>query len=716
MNLPLGVYAVSGEFADKTGIATFTFKDQSYEAQIGVNAFKNLDDLVKTELVKVDAPFFGYADTPVVLIPAGVLPIGTSSIRAEQFNTCFSCPVTILGENAGVSPNGADLRTPADRREESVIQGSFYFGVITLRENLPGTMTVDGLSLNCRVHDLRETGEDVALVVKNCIIDPPTPYTVIGTVEKFHGNRSTYITDCRADGIHSMNGEGNLMGVQCGSLLAERLYFANTDRFPGFTDYCFRRVDNMERITLRNCIFEKSYVVHGLTVNLPEDSAAQICIEGCEFVDFAPTTDGAIQAKLSANSQLTIRNTRFAGHNTAPAVLVEGDLNRVVMENCTQEGFAELLGEKITRRETADPNAVYPMEDPHQPVQDPDFAVLDQQYAGRRLFYGDFHCHSNSGGSSDGKTPIENYLEGMKEKQLDFAAIVDHRQMRHFFLPCWDEQYQICGTEPGCTLNEPDRHPLARKLDYTMIFPDKTGFAQVMGAFPEFGYTGTWDGRYGYTKFNLERFAELSEYIYSIGGLFSHAHPKQMMVSSNPLDYYISEHAALETIHVSPQAFASKQNRDLWVALLKLGKRVKTHGSSDSHGPVTNRGLTAVYAEKPHSTAIFNRVRSGDCTAGGVAIKASIEENVLGTVAEYASGKNLYVKVEGFHPAHWREETVYSLRVYTEKGLAYAREFDGSTPQQLALAVQKRQYYRVEITNESDGFTVALSNPIWLEW
>ena len=52
---------------------------------------------------------------------------------------------------------------------------------------------------------------------------------------------------------------------------------------------------------------------------------------------------------------------------------------------------------------------------------------------------------------------------------------------------------------------------------------------------------------------------------------------------------------------------------------------------------------------------------------------------------------------------------------YTDKGLAYAREFDGATPQQLVLPVEKRQYYRVEITNESDGYTVALSNPIWLD-
>ena len=35
--------------------------------------------------------------------------------------------------------------------------------------------------------------------------------------------------------------------------------------------------------------------------------------------------------------------------------------------------------------------------------------------------------------------------------------------------------------------------------------------------------------------------------------------------------------------------------------------------------------------------------------------------------------------------------------------------------QTLALPVENRLYYRIEITNESDGALVALSNPIWLE-
>ena len=298
---------------------------------------------------------------------------------------------------------------------------------------------------------------------------------------------------------------------------------------------------------------------------------------------------------------------------------------------------------------------------------------------------------------------------------MDFAAIVDHRQMRHFFLPCWDEKYLICGSEPGIVLDAPNREPAACKLHYNMVFPDKSGLAKVLDAFPEFGFTGTVNGEFQYPSMTVERFRMLAEYVYSVGGLLAHAHPKQVMNSDDPLDYYISEIVPLETVHVSAESFHTKKNRELWVSLLNMGKRLKTYGSTDSHGPVSNKGLTAVYAQKHFSTDIFNMIRSGDCVAGGVAIKMCIGDTPMGGITVYQPGQQLLVKVEGFHPAHARKDTAFCLRVYTDRGLAYAREFVCDQMQTLALPVQQRQYYRVEITNESDNCLVALSNPIWLD-
>lgn len=714
MQLPVGVYAVSGEFENRNGQVSFMFKGREYTAQVGENAFPTLDWLTPMTLESVREPFCGYADIPVVVIPAGKVYMGNAQEKAQRFNTFMPCALAILGENAGISPNGADLRTPGDRKPETKLQGSFYFGCINIGGEKDGVLTLDGVTLRGKICDSRTGGKNAGLAVKNTIIQAENPYNLILATAAFQGERMLSVTDCRVDGISSIAGEGCLFAAMAGSVTVERLYMTNTRKFLGMTNYAHAQVNDVTRVVIRDSLFENCASTHGLTVNLPPESKADILVENCEFLDFVPEDDSVITAVLPADSKLTVRNTQMSGKSAAPAVLVDGDMIGVCVENVTQTGFAALCEKKPVRRTAAEADRVYPIVDPHMCVEG-DFSALDRLYDGRNIYFGDFHCHSASGGTSDGKAPIETFVEEMKKKQLDFAAIVDHRQMRHFFLPCWDEQYQICGTEPGMALNEPERPLLGRKMDYTMIFPDKTGLKKVLDAFPEFGFEGdALTGSFRYYGFTLERFRELAEYVYGIGGLLSHAHPKSLMVSEDPMDYYIGEHVPLETVHVDPKAFASRQNRELWVALLKLGKRVRTHGSSDSHGPVSNRGLTAVYAPRHHSTDILNVIRSGDCTAGGVAIRMCIGDAVMGASVAYQPGETLLISVDKFHPAHIEPDTVYCLKVYTDRGLAYAREFDGSK-QTLALAVEKRSYYRVEITNESDGDMVALTNPIWLD-
>ena len=715
MKLPVGIYAVSKEFAGKTGPVSFTFRDVRYEAQIGENAFSDMDQLVKHSLLPVLVPFMGYSGRPVVLIPAGILPVGESEIRAERSRTFFPCAAVILGENAGIDPNENDLRTPAKRRPESVVQGSFYFGCLAMQGDVSGTLTFDGICLRAKIYDQRTGGEDAALEIKNALIESPLPHALISVSGGFQGERHTLLQNCRAVGLDDYNGEGNLFRVDSGSLRVERLYMADTRKFLGMTDYSFSGFNGISSMTLRHCLFENCRSTKGLAVNLPGDSTADILLEDCEFLHFTPEEDPAITAVLPAGSSLTLRRCHFTGHNHAPAILVDGALSQVLLEDVTQQGYNALCVCKPPRRASVDPSRSYPVEDPHTPIAAADFEALDRLYRGRQVFYGDFHCHSNSGGTSDGKTPIEQYVSDMHKLQMDFAAIVDHRQMRHFFLPCWDEKYLICGSEPGIVLDEPDRDPAACKLHYSMVFPDKTGLAQVLDAFPEFAFTGTVNGEFQYPSMTLERFRELAEYIYRIGGLLAHAHPKQVLNSEDPMDYYISEIVSLETVHESAESFHTKKNQELWVSLLNMGKRLKTYGSTDSHGPVSNRGLTAVYAQKHFSTDIFNTIRSGDCVAGGVAIQMCIGDTPMGGVAVYAPGQLLLLKVAGFHPAHALKDTVFCLRAYTDQGLAYAKEFTCDQVQALALPVQRRQYYRVEITNESDNCLVALSNPIWLD-
>lgn len=708
MKLPIGVYVVSQSFENTQDTVHFTFQGISYEAQLGINAFSYLEELSKASLCAPEQPFCGYSDVPVVIMPAGLYKAGT--LQESRSRTYLPCAMAILGENAGITPNGPDLRTPALRNEETVILGSFYFGRIALKNGVEGTLTLDGISLkSALIFDERSEGNFCGLTVKNCCFTGALIYTLINTATMNSGKRSTYLADCRVDGIGSYFGEGRLLNVGSGEIAIERLYFGNTDKFAGLTNYSRTVKSRLDSFLLKDSLFEHCNSVHGLSILLCSDCATKIQLQNCEFIDFAPAEDPALWINLNKNSRLDVIGCRFRGNHTAPAILIDGSMDSVTLTDTLQQGYQNLCSTPAPRRTAVVDAGKYTLEDPHHP-QGNDLSPLDALYAGRNPYYCDFHCHSNSGGTSDGKTPIGEYVSGMKQLGVDCAAIVDHRQMRHFFLPEWNEQYMICGSEPSTWIKG-----RAGLLDYTMIFPDKTGLAQVMDAFPEFRFTGGWDGHYEYIGFTHDRFRELGEYVYSIGGLMSYAHPLQLPGSGKPEDYFFSEQIALETVHADINAFYTRQNHALWVDMLNMGMRVRTHGSSDSHGPVSNRGLTTVYAEKHSSMDIFGMVRSGDCAAGGVGIQMSIDDAPMGSVTRYAQEKKLYIRVDDFHRAHWLPNTVYSLNVYTDKGLAYVQEFDGTFPIAVVLPIEKRCYYRCEIHNESDHLPVAFSNPIWLD-
>jgi len=670
-NLPVGVYCVHPALGE-----TVTFRHRTYTVTPGTNAFSSFEELAKQPLLPVAEPFLGRSDTPVILVPDGVIPIGEIGKVAERFRVVFPCAVAILGD------------------DNTVIQGSYYFGSLNVDGNTNGTFYLENLTLGCRVADTRTGGNDVSLHVKNCRLTAAISGHLVTVGSDFAGQRTALLEGCTLDGTPSMNGEGSIFFVGSGDGRMQNCTVRNTPKFFGMSNYLQTAATPFHSFTAENCRFENCTSLRCFTFL----GGGTVTFRNCVF---SRVPAPVIQAK---NTPVTLENCQFDGDQQ---VISDGTVN--------QKHSAIATAAPAPRRTQPDPAISYPLTDPHRIGASPDFTTLDRLYAGRQCYHGDFHCHSNSGGTSDGKTPLSDYVRDMQKVGSDFAAIVDHRQMRHFFLPEWDETYLICGTEPGQYLDDPTRPAIAKKMDYTMIFPDKQGLAKVMEAFPEFHFTGTpEEGHYNYHNFTPKRFRELAEYVYSIGGLMSHAHPKQLMVSDDPLHYYFGDHMAIETIHSAPNSMATRMNRQLWMDLLAKGCRVLTHGSSDSHGPVAASGMTTVYAKRHHSTDIFNLVRSGDCTAGAIGIRMCIDDAPMGSVTPYVPGKTLYIKVDDTHPGHVQEDTVYTFRLYTDRGLAYAQEFAGEALA-LAFPVEDRKFYRVEIYNESDGHTVALSNPIFLQ-
>ncbi len=737
--LPRGVYAVDIRFKEmEQGQAVeVTFRGETYTATVGTNAFGMMDVMSQAAAEVPDAPFCGRTfDTPVAIVPAGVheCPRGR-----EYLPIRLSRGITILGEAMGISPNDPqDIAKPNPQRsgEESVLCGSLYFGCLGLMEGAEGDLVLDGLTLDgYRVNDKRTAGKDLRIEVCNCIIGGAHHDNVVGTepMTDPESTRSVAVHDCRCVGFDSMEGRGRFINTCATELTVERVYYADTKEFFGLTGYGREDMNTpaqtpaqitLHQVTLANCPGPR-----GVNVMLPDMAKdVTITLDACTFSNVGDTDTPILYVNLPNDScRLNIRNTRFLSDEPSDlAILLDGDKNApVALENITLEGPKTLSEYKPPRRTQAPAQigqAVWEdarLDDPHTPCTDEEAAQkalcqLRAMYSGRKALHGDMHCHSNSGGTSDGKTPLADYVKGLKALGLDFAAIVDHRQIRHCLLPEWDDML-ICGTEPGMMLDDESRPMRSRKMDYCMLFQHPSDYFRVMEAFPEYKFTGGPDGHNGYPSLTPERMAELSRFIYSMGGLVVHAHPKQLMASDDPMHYYFGEYMPLETFVGHANSFDTVQNRNLWESLLKLGKRVHTHGMSDSHAEVKNRSLTTVYAREPKGAAILREVREGDCAAGSIGIKMAISGARMGSHLPYRDGLYLAIELDDYYTPTMLEDTVYCLKVYTDKGLAYACEFDGKQAQSLVIPVEKRMYYRVEVTNESDGFLVGLSNPIWLD-
>ena len=704
--LPSGIYAISSAFADKTDEVTFTFKGVSYTAVVGVQAFASFEDAMAVELSAPAESFSGQLySTPVILMPAGTYEFGRASA------TPLSQPVTVMGEG------------PASRTE-----GSFYHGTFTVPEGTHGCVTLQDLSLfNTRVYDNRTAGSDLGLIIRNCFFEGALTKNLIYAAPLADAScqRTLIVEDCCFDGFDSLDDEGCAFIPCATDVQLRRISFTNTKKFLGFTNYARTFMNAAEgadiSISLEDCRFENCSVVHGLSIQLPDAvGSASITLSGCCFRHFAPQGEAALQLRLPHEGcSLTVRDSEFVAPEgeKAPAIMIDGPVE-AVCENTSCIGFSKLSASKPARRTVAPAQigeVVWTeLDDPHE-VVDGDVRYLEALYGGRYAYHGDMHCHSNSGGTSDGKTPLAQFARDLRALKMDFAAVVDHRQMRHMFLPEYDDTIFICGTEPGTNIIEEGREPRSQSMHYVMLFQYPTDLARVLDAFPEFNYTGGLEGHFSYPNFTPERLAELARFVRSLGGMFSHAHPKQLMASDNPLHFYFTDDVTIETINTADDTFGSLQNLRLWETLLKMGKRPRTVGCSDTHGAVSNRALTTVHARERKGAAFLREIREGDCTSGAIGIKMCISGVRMGGSIAYRDGLTLNIQVADWYEPAFRPNTVYAVKVYTDQGLAYASEFNGRGVQNLALAVQKRKYYRVEVTNESDGYVVGISNPIWLD-
>lgn len=352
--------------------------------------------------------------------------------------------------------------------------------------------------------------------------------------------------------------------------------------------------------------------------------------------------------------------------------------------------------------------------DPHTVVVSADFSDLDNMYAGRKAYYGDYHVHSDSGGTSDGKTTPEEWLVAMKELKIDFVGLMDHRQVRHQYLDCFDPKYFLYGSEPAGLWHVPDI-----VCHYLMIFQDIGGLERVLNRFPDvFEFEGGVEGHFKYIRVDYDRFFEMKDAVLEEGGAFVNAHPMQQIKSDNLDDYDFGDGVGMEIIYTcssNPNRWYqhTAKNYELWTKLLAAGKKMPNTATSDAHGKPHNKGLNTVYTTRQHCAEFVKQLRAGDLNAGYIGIKMCIGDHPVGSTMKYEDGLQLHIKVDDAHELLYDENETYYLNIITDEGLAYSAPI--TFPFERAIEVKPRRFYRAEIMRQSDGFPAAIGNPIWIE-
>lgn len=338
---------------------------------------------------------------------------------------------------------------------------------------------------------------------------------------------------------------------------------------------------------------------------------------------------------------------------------------------------------------------------------------LDRLYGGRTAYHGELHNHAATGGTSDGKRDLSHWRGALEALHMDFAAILDHRQVRHMFLPEWEDGLFIGGTEPGTKIVD---SPATRQyMHYNMVFASPEPLMELLSEFPEYEFTGGEEGHFQYPEFTTVRFGELIDAVKAHGGFFVHPHPKQNMKSEDPCSYWFRDETGIEVFYNGADHGFEEHTADnykLWTDLLARGKRVWACAGGDEHACATNTALTTIYASAHANAAYLQQLRKGDFVCGPVGIRMCIGETTMGGRCDF-TGNRLVVNVQDFHKSVRFPEHKYRLDILDDTGVIAQCEISCEEPVYIAIDTQDRAFYRVEVFDVTRDRRIAIGNPIW---
>ena len=749
IKLPKGYYAITNDYENAGN--EFIFKGVSYEVEKGVNLFANYSDFFALEEVEIpDTVIEGLEgdgfSCPVMLLSAGKHKIG----RSRTILGAITRSVAVFGQKAGINPNlpaSDPLSAPelnperANPEEETVLEGNTYFGAMSISRPNVDVFIIDGVTCakSLRFADQRGAAQetDCKLVYRNLIHRSPSGnhlYTFGPVGEGLPYNKEVVIENIRFDKDYFDLGYGGMCFILANpATTLKNICIDGTTQIFGFTTIARTQgtgcpTKEQSEINISDCYFARFKGENGLaTAN--KGANLRLTIENTTFVDASREGESPLQIHLPDDkSELIVKGCRIVDtrENAGSVVEIRGEGSAITLENNDISGFASLTSyapaaptEAPDFIENHEESWTTETEDAHTVIgtSSADFSALDAYYEGCKAYYGDLHVHSNSGGTSDGRTLLADWVPEMDKIGLDFAIIVDHRQMRGYFLPEWDEERMVMGTEPGGGITDPlGANCVVSGFHYNMIFPHKYGLAMVLANFPEFEFHGDeLTGSFKYPKFTRERLFELNDYLRSIGGMLVHAHPRLIMGSDEPLDYYFGERSYLEVIVGGTSSHASFKSYDTWCQILAKGKHMLASSGSDTHRAVSMYCPSTFYTKRRFHTDFVDRMYAGDYAVGGIGVRMMIDGHPMGSEIEYKDGMTLTLRIDDFFHNTLKENNVYELQIITDKGVAYSSRFNGKEPQAISLEVQNRKFYRTTVRNITLGTRVSVSNPIWLD-
>lgn len=340
-----------------------------------------------------------------------------------------------------------------------------------------------------------------------------------------------------------------------------------------------------------------------------------------------------------------------------------------------------------------------------------DYELLQSIYGERTLYQGELHDHANTGGTSDGKRTLEHWKGAMEAQEMDFATILDHKQVRHMYLPEWDDSLFIGGTEPAAPIKDENGEELGG-LHYNMIFSDPKQLEGLLEEFPEYEFTGGPEGHFRYRSFKKARFGKLIDAVKRRGGFFVLPHPMQVSYGTNNQDWWFQDEVGIEVTYGSLTCNMTKNNYPVWIDLLKRGARMWVCAGGDRHECAHDWALTSIYAEEKSSECFISHLRKGDFTAGPVGIQMCIGDTPMGGKCEF-TGQRLVISVGKFHKSVRNPEHQYRLDIWDENGIVYSQDISCEEPSYYAMDAEDCRFYRVEIYDVTRDLRIALGNPIW---